>query len=90
MNESPAGPNEAVWSVARGAAPGVNAVEPASAGVVVPEAVRARGRRHGLDGGGSTLRLLVTGADEAGTVAGEIAGMWHPLPGEQIAGLAGR
>jgi hypothetical protein len=85
VNESPAQPNDAVWSVVRGPSPGANAVAPATAGVPVPDAVLAWAREHSLGEPGT--RLLVTAADEAGFVAGQVAFLWHPLTAAEMARL---
>lgn len=87
MNEPPAEPCDAVWSVVRGRPVGANAVEPGAAGLTVPEAVLTWARGHGLDPGNPDLRLLVTAADQAGAIVGEVAFLWHPLPGDEMARL---
>src|SRR5690349_11639571 len=91
MNESPAGPCDAVWSVVHGHPPAANAVDPYAAGIPVPDAVLTWAGRHGIDRTASPpaseLRLLVTAADEAGMIAGEVAWIWHPLPDADMAVL---
>ena len=87
MNESPAEPNDAVWSVVRGRDSGAHAVEPEVAGIAVPEVVGVWAKGHGLGAGDPELRLVVTAADEAGAIVGEVAFLWHPLSDGEMAGL---
>ena len=87
MNEPPAGPNDAVWSVVRGPSPAAHAVEPHTAGITVPTAVLTWARQHGLDADNPNMYLLVTAADEAGAIAGEVAWTWHALPSDAMADL---
>ena len=61
------------WSVVSGPAAGAAAVEPGSAGVDVPAAVREWAARHGHDPDQAVLYLLVATEDEAGEIENEVA-----------------
>jgi hypothetical protein len=87
VNESPAEPDDAVWSVVRGAPAGAHAVDPDAHGIAVPAAVLAWAPQHGLDAADPEVHLMVQAADEAGFIAGQLAWLWHKLPDADMATL---
>jgi ribosomal protein L25 (general stress protein Ctc) len=62
-----------IWSVVRGESPTARAVEPGVAGVDIPDEILAWAAGHGLSMDDPDVYLLVTPADEAGSIDGEIA-----------------
>ncbi|ONK09418.1 hypothetical protein [Streptomyces sp. MP131-18] len=70
----------AIWSVVRGESPTARAIEPEPHGIAIPDAILDWAEEHGLSISDPDVYLLVTPADEAGEVAGEIAYREHPMP----------
>lgn len=77
------------WSVVRGESPLSRAVEPAIAGVEIPDGVLTWAENHGLSMDDPDVYILVAPEDEAGEVIGEIAGMSGTLPSSDVLWIRG-
>ena len=82
------GVETATWSVVRGETPFAHAVDPAQAGVAIPDGIVDWATGHGLSVNDPDVYLLVTPTSEARSdVIGEIAYREHPMPAEDLARL---
>lgn len=76
--------SNAVWSVVRGESPGTRAVEPGIADIEIPDEVLTWAEGNGISLNDPDVYLLVTPADEAGDVIGEIAYFTHPMSASDL------
>lgn len=79
--------NTAVWSVVRGQSPTAHAVEPGAVGIDVPNEILTWAEEHGLSTDDPDVYLLVTLAEEAGEVSGEIAYRELTMPAKDLAAV---
>lgn len=75
-----------VWSVVRGESPDSRAVEPGPYDITIPDEVLAWAEGYGV-GTDTDVYVLVTVADEAGEVLGEIASMTAQATAEDVAAI---
>lgn len=79
--------NVVVWSVVEGTSPDARAVEPAPAGVDIPADVLEWAEENGVAVDNPDVYVLVTPADEAGEVDGEIAHRRGEVSDEDMAAI---
>lgn len=77
----------AVWSVVRGESPTSRAVEPGVVGITVPDEILTWAEENGMSMDDPDVYLLVTPADEAGEVIGEIAYRELAMPADDLAAV---
>ncbi|MEE1736409.1 hypothetical protein PUR49_07830 [Streptomyces sp. BE147] len=76
-----------VWSVVRGESPGAHAVEPGRYSIDVPDEILTWAIGHGVSEDDPDVYLLVTPADEAGEIMGEIAYREGPISAADLTAL---
>lgn len=74
-----------MWSVVRGESPTARAVEPGALSITIPDEIMTWAERHGLTPADPDVYLLVTPADEAGEIAGEVAFRTYPMSPDDLA-----
>ena len=77
----------AIWSVVRGGGLGDHAVEPGPCSIEIPDATLDWAEGHGLSADDPDVYLLVTPADEAVEIGGELAYREYPMPTSDLATL---
>ncbi|MDT0418882.1 hypothetical protein RM574_25710 [Streptomyces sp. DSM 41982] len=75
----------AVWSVVRGTSPTAHAVEPGPLSIDIPDEIQDWAQEYGLSDDDPEVYLLVTPADEAAEVTGEIAFRKFPMSADDLA-----